>query len=56
MKELRRILKEDDNRDVVIVSHSGVIRALENNLRGIRVDDSWEPLSKGDFRVVEILR
>lgn len=56
VKELRRILKEDDNRDVVIVSHSGVIRALENNLRGIRVDDSWESLSKGDFRVVEILR
>ncbi len=54
VKALREILEEDERRDVVIVAHSGVIRALENNLRGARVDDRWEPIPKGSFRVVEL--
>lgn len=48
---LRNLLAEDYARNVIIVTHSGVIRALENNLKGLRVDDEWEPLDKGDFRV-----
>lgn len=50
---LREILAEDYARNIVIVAHSGVIRALENNLKGLRVDDEWEPLDKGGFRVWE---
>lgn len=48
---LREILEDDYARNIIIVAHSGVIRALENNLRGSRVDDEWEPLGKGDLRV-----
>ncbi|MBQ9014627.1 MAG: histidine phosphatase family protein [Firmicutes bacterium] len=48
---LREILTEDYARNIVIVAHSGVIRALENNLKGLRVDDPWEPLGKGEYRI-----
>lgn len=53
VKGLRRILAGDFGKNIVIVAHSGVIRALENNLKGLRVDDEWEPLSKGSCRIWE---
>lgn len=53
VRALRKILQEDDARDIVLVTHNAVIRALENNLRGLRVDDIWEKLPKGGFVVVE---
>ncbi|MDO5491934.1 MAG: histidine phosphatase family protein, partial [Bacillota bacterium] len=53
VKAMRRILEEDYGRNIIIVAHSGVIRALENNLKGLRVDDDWEPLPKGGMRVWE---
>ncbi len=49
----REILRKDDARCIIIVAHSGVIRALENNIKGFRVDDDWESLDKGDFRMLE---
>ncbi|MGI6766485.1 MAG: histidine phosphatase family protein [Lentihominibacter sp.] len=49
----REILRNDDARCIIIVAHSGVIRALENNIKGLRVDDDWESLDKGDFRMLE---
>lgn len=52
VKALRALLEEDEGRDIVIVAHSGVIRALENNLRGKRVDDEWNPVKKGDFVII----
>lgn len=54
VKALRRILLEDSSRDIILVTHSTVIRALENNLKGLRVDDPWEQLSKNDFRVITL--
>lgn len=51
---MRSILNDDDSRDIIIVSHSGVIRALENNLKGKRVDDPWEEIPKGGFVIVEM--
>ncbi|MDO4544805.1 MAG: histidine phosphatase family protein [Bacillota bacterium] len=51
VKALRKILQEDASRDVMIVTHSGVIRALENNLKGGGVEETWEPLPKGSYRV-----
>ncbi len=54
VRALRKILEEDDSRNIVIVSHSAVIRALENNLKDDRVDDPWESLAKGEYREVEI--
>lgn len=53
VKALCRILAEDQSRDIVLVTHSTVIRALENNLIGLRVDDPWEQLPKNDFRVIK---
>ena len=50
---LRKLLASDDGRNIIIVAHSGVIRAIENNLKGLRIDDDWEPVAKGDFRVWE---
>ncbi|MCR5035638.1 MAG: histidine phosphatase family protein [Clostridia bacterium] len=50
---LRNILRNDDAKDIIIVAHSGVIRALENNILGKQVDDDWEPVPKGDLRMLE---
>lgn len=52
VRGLRNILKEDPSEDLIIVSHSGVIRALENNLKGLRVDDPWEKLQRGGVRKI----
>lgn len=49
----RDILKNDDAKDIIVIAHSGVIRALENNILGKRVDDEWEPVPKGDLRMLE---
>lgn len=54
VRAFRKILQEDDAKNIIIVSHSAVIRSLENNLRGYRVDDDWQQLAKGDYRVIEI--
>ncbi|MCR5034062.1 MAG: histidine phosphatase family protein [Clostridia bacterium] len=50
---LRNILRNDDAKDIIIVAHSGVIRALENNILGKQVDDDWDPVPKGDLRMLE---
>lgn len=50
---LRKLLASDDGRNIIIVAHSGVIRAIENNLKGLRIDDDWEPVAKGDIRIWE---
>ena len=49
VKTLREILLRDNSADIMIVTHSGVIRALENNLSGLRVDDEWKQVEKGCF-------
>lgn len=54
VKALRRILLENPSCDIILVTHSTVIRALENNLKGLRVDDPWEQLPKNDFRVIAL--
>lgn len=54
VKALREILEDDDSRDIVVVTHSAVIRALENNLRGLDVADLWEPISKCEYRMMEL--
>lgn len=50
---LRDILRNDDAKNIIIVTHKGVIRALENNIKGLRVDDGWTEIKKGEFRVLE---
>lgn len=51
---LRKILEKDMSKDLIIVTHSGVIRALENNLKGMRVDDEWKSIPKGGFTLVTV--
>ena len=50
---LRNILRNDDAKDIIIVAHSGVIRALENNILGMQVNDDWNPVAKGELRMLE---
>ena len=52
VRELRRILESDKSRDIILVTHSGVIRALENNLKGDRVNDPWDAVPKGGYVMV----
>ena len=49
----RNILRNDDAKDIIIVAHGGVIRALENNISGKRVDDPWDPVEKGGLHMLE---
>lgn len=49
----REILRNDDAKDIIIIAHSGVLRVLENNINGLRVDDDWTPMDKGTFRMLE---
>ena len=52
VKTLRKILENDDSKEIIIVANSGVIRALQNNLEGKRVNDEWTPVPKGGFVVI----
>lgn len=53
-KTLARILKDDNSYDIVIVAHSGVLRVIENNLKGGDVAEPWEKLNNGEVRVIEM--
>ncbi len=54
VKALTDILKKDDSRDIFIVAHSGVIRCIENNLKGGSVEDKWQKPATGEIRVVRV--
>lgn len=53
-ESLKRILKKDDSREIFIVAHSGVIRCIENNLKGGSVEDAWQKPETGGVRVVRV--
>ena len=53
IKCLRQILASDDGKNIIIVAHSGVIRTIENNIKGLRVDDEWQKIEKGQIKEVE---
>lgn len=53
VKGLIRILKNDSRTDIVLVAHSGVLRAISNNLRGQSISDAWEKLGNGRMEIVE---
>ena len=52
-KALIEIIKKDDNRDIIITAHSGVIRVICNNLLGGSVADLWEKMKNGEIRIIE---
>jgi len=41
LEAMKKILKCDKNKDVVIVAHKGVIRVIHNNLNGKGVEENW---------------
>jgi broad specificity phosphatase PhoE/CTP:molybdopterin cytidylyltransferase MocA len=53
-KTLIRLLKNDQRKDMIIVSHSGVLRCISNNLQGKSVDETWDKMEVGELRVVSI--
>lgn len=53
VKKLIHILKKDNCQDVILVAHSGVLRALNNNLYGGDVSDEWEPVGTGKVRIIQ---
>lgn len=53
VNELRSILENDESKDIVIVSHSAVIRALQNNLEGRGVEENWNKVEKGEYIILE---
>lgn len=54
VKTMRKILEGDKSQVIVIVAHSAVIRALENNLKGLKIDDMWQPMDKCQYRIIEL--
>lgn len=53
VKTLIHILKRDPFPDLVLVTHSGVIRALDNNLQGRDISGEWKPVGNGQVRIVK---
>ena len=54
VKALTDILKKDGSKEIFIVAHSGVIRCIENNLKGGSVEDAWQKPETGGVRVVRV--
>ena len=53
-RTLTKILEEDNSYDIIIIAHSGVLRCIENNLRGGDVADAWDEMDNGEVRVIEL--
>lgn len=53
VKTLIKILKEDQNRDLILVAHSGVLRAVSNNLRGKDIAEPWDKLGNGQMETID---
>lgn len=54
VRTLADILKKDNCRDVIITAHSGVLRAICNNLQGNSVADPWDKMDNGEIRIIEL--
>lgn len=53
VKSLINILKKDDSETIFITAHSGVIRCIENNIKGGSVQDEWAKLETGQVRIIQ---
>ena len=53
IKDLITILKEDRHQDVVLVAHSGVLRAISNNLKGRDISEPWQKIDNGGIEVID---
>lgn len=53
IKTLIGILRNDPSPDVIVAAHSGVLRAIANNLQGKDISDSWDKMENGEVRVIQ---
>lgn len=53
IKTLVGILRNDPSPDVIVAAHSGVLRAIANNLEGKDISDSWDKMENGEIRVIQ---
>lgn len=54
IKALIKILETDDAKDLIIVAHSGVLRAIVHNLQGKDISQPWDKLANGQMIVMEM--
>ncbi|MEA4923072.1 MAG: histidine phosphatase family protein [Eubacteriaceae bacterium] len=54
VKAMKRILEADGRKEIIIVAHKGVLRAIENNLYGKSVDDDWKEIKNCEIRMFYI--
>lgn len=54
LKRLTGILKEDSASDLIFVAHSGVLRAIGNNLKGKDISERAEKLGNGEMEIIEV--
>lgn len=54
IKTMSKILEKDENKDIIIVAHSGVLRAISNNLNGKDISEPWEKMQNGEIRSIEL--
>ena len=52
IKCLISILRKDMAQDVILTAHSGVLRAISNNLEGKDISEDWEKMKNGEVRVI----
>lgn len=53
-KGLRKVLSEREEKTIVIVTHRGVLRSLENALKGKGVEEDWPVMETGTYRCFEL--
>ena len=54
VKTLKKILEEDDARDIFIVAHKGVIQMIAGALAGRPVEDRWPDLANGEYIILQV--
>ena len=52
IKCLISILRKDMAQDVILTAHSGVLRAISNNLEGKDISEDWKKMKNGEVRVI----
>lgn len=51
---LAEILKTDPAEDLVLTAHSGVLRAVSNNLKGMDISAPWDKLKNGGMEIISL--
>lgn len=52
VKTLKKILEEDDAKDIFVVAHKGVIQMIAGALAGRPVEDRWPDIANGEYIIL----